>query len=108
MSEDVSVQLFRTGSQVAGTGTFTIQLDKLSSHEASFYKGADPHFTYEVFTTALPTSDSFLVRQSDTLNDQVVVDPLTGAKRIFRIISDPEPFPNDGHWECVVVRYRGT
>jgi len=108
MSEDASVQLFRAGSQVAGTSTFQIQLDKLSPREEAFYSGADPHFTYDAFTTGLPTSDPFLVRLDDHLNDQVIIDPLTSVKRVFRIISDPEPFPIDGHWEMVVVRYRGT
>lgn len=106
MSEDVFSNILRAGTPVAQN--VVVQLDKMSSKEASFYQGADPHFTYEAFTVGLPISDPQLIRQDDQIVDQIIVDAITGTNRVFRIISsDPEPFM-DGHWEWLCVRYRGT
>jgi hypothetical protein len=106
MSEDIKAKLYRAGAQVY-PNSFLCQLDKMSPQEAGGYQGAEPHFTYEVFTTQLPIKDPQLVRQGDLLIDQVVIDSVTNTNRQFRIVSDPEPFL-DGHWEMVAYRYRGT
>lgn len=106
MSEDITVVQMRAGVQVYPK-PFVVQLDKMDVREATYYKGADPHFTYTCFTTDLPISDPLLVRADDLLIDQNVTDPITQQKRQFRIRSEPEPLP-DYHWEWVADRYRGT
>ena len=108
MSEDVSVKLTRAGTQVSGTGIFTVQLDKIEGAESAFYQGGDPYFPYEAYTMGLPTSNPLLVLQDDHLVDQVTNDPIIGVKRTWRIISDPEAFSQDQHWEWKCVLYRGT
>jgi len=113
MSEDITALIVRNGVNVTPKPV-VIQMDKLSPQEAQFYQGADPHFTYNAYTTMLPMNDPFFVRQDDHVIDQVYVDPLlqqlgiTPANRYWRIISDPERFPQDSHWEFVAVLYRGT
>lgn len=83
-----------------------VQMDKMIAAEAVGYESAEPHFTYEAFTTSLPISDPQLVRQGDVVIDQNTVDSNTGTNRQYRIVSDPESFP-DWHFEWINYRYRG-
>lgn len=113
MSEDVSVLLQRSGQNVVAK-PFLIQLDYLGMRETSFNSGADPAMAFEGFTTMLPTIDPHLMRQDDQLIDQVIVDPirqslgLAQPNRVWRIVSKPEMFAQDGHWQFECVGYRGT
>ncbi len=107
MSEDANVLLQRNGANVVAK-PFIVQLDKMSSQEQGGYQGGEPRFTYAAYTTMLPVIDAFLVRQGDLLIDQVNTDPKTKKLRQWRISSDPERFPLDGHWEWQCDLYRGT
>ena len=64
--------------------------------------GEGPHFRYNGFTWAALT-----LLQGDKLSDTTNVDPTTSTNTVYRIIGDPEHFP-DSHTEIVIDRVIGT
>jgi len=110
MSEDITVTIKgQRGSPPVLTtiaSGIVIQLDKVSAVEATGFQSAEPHYTYQAYTTQLPVSDPQLLREGDLLIDQKVIDPMTGTYRQYRIIADAEPFI-DQHWEMMCFKWRG-
>ena len=100
MSKDIFVSSKRAGSTVISS--LYLQLDNMSQVEAAYYGGAAPYFRYAAY--ALQNYD---VRQGDLLVDLNNIDPKTSAHTQYRVINDPEPFP-DEHLELVVDRVRGN
>ena len=88
------------------TDTVFCQLDLMSIQDAHAYGGASggegPHFRYNGFTWV-----AIILQQGDKLTDTVNVDATTGTNTVYRIIGDPEKFP-DTHCEFVVDRVIGT
>lgn len=108
MSEDIRVNLQHEGIGSTAYATNIIcQLDKMPAAEAATYQGADPHFTYNVFTTLLPLNNPQFVLFRDLMIDQVVIDIVTSLPRQWRIIDEPNVDIIDGHWQWVAVRMRG-
>jgi len=102
MSKDIFVNVHRNGSQISGLTNIYCQLDTMQQQEAAYYGGAAPFFRYNVYILA-----NLDIRQSDALIDQNNIDPRTGTNAYYRVISDPEPFP-DQHMEIIVERVRGS
>ena len=108
MSEDIRVNLQHEGVGSAAYATnIVVQLDKMSSVEASTYQGADPHFTYNVFTTLLPLGNPQFVLFRDLMVDQVIIDAITNLPRKYRIVNEPSMDVIDGHWQWACTRMRG-
>jgi len=105
MSYDLRVNLLRNGSTYKSN--IMMQLDKMNALEAASFQGADTHFTYTAITINLPSIYG-LVLFRDHMQDQVNIDPVTNALRVYLIISDPELHYIDGHWSFVCTRMRGT
>ena len=106
MSENLRANLLRAG--VAYLTNVQCQLDKMNALEAASYQGADPHFTYRVITTMIPTTSPNIVVFRDHMIDQVIIDAVTNLPRKYLIVSDPELHTLDGHWQWVCTRMRGT
>lgn len=105
MSIDIQANVTRAGSPVTPS-PITVQADLLSQQEARAYGGASagesPFFRYACYT-----EDGITLAQGDLLTDTTTIDPDTSSLRKYRIIGDPEPFPDDGHTEFVVDRIPG-
>ena len=101
MSTDAYVTVKRGGTAVASIPAFSVQIDNMSQQEASYYGGDAPYMRYAIYARML-----YDVRQEDLLVDTVNIDPKTGAKKQYRVINDPEAFP-DLHMEIVADRVRG-
>ena len=102
MSNDAYVTVKRGGSPVTSIPAFSVQIDNMSQAEAAYYGGAAPYQRYAIYLLAV-----YDLRQEDLLIDTKNIDPKTGTFKQYRIINDPEPFP-DLHMEIVADRYRGT
>ena len=102
MSNDAYVTVKRGGSPVATIPPFYVQIDNMGQAEAAYYGGAAPYQRYSIYATAI-----YDLRQEDLLVDIKNTDPKTNALKQYRIINDPEPFP-DMHMEMVADRVRGT
>src|SRR5258708_32195584 len=104
MSIYVSVNVTRAGQAVGGLQW--VQLDLMTQQEAHAYGGAQPgegpYFRYNGYMPSL-----IVLAQGDLMTDSVNNDPLTGVKKRYRVIGDPETFPN-GHTELVCDRGFGT
>lgn len=107
MSEDVRINITRAGVSTPIATNLVCQLDKVNPLEAATYQGADPHFTYKVFTTLLPMNNPQLVLFRDHMVDQVITDAISGNPRTYLIVSDPEMHTMDGHWTWTCTRMRG-
>lgn len=83
-----------------------VQLDLMTQQQAMAYGGASsgegPYFRYWGATW-----DFITLLQGDLLTDTVNVDPTTGLLKRYRIIGEPDPFP-DTHTEFVCDRVIGT
>lgn len=106
MSKDISVQWFRggfTASHLQSPDIIAMQLDNMNISEAAYYGGAQPYFRYSGYinTTLYP------FQYQDGLQDVANIDPRTGVLTRYRVISDPEPFP-DNHYELALDRMVGT
>ena len=99
MSRDIYVKVQRAGVQVYPK--VYLQLDNMSNQEAAYYQGAAPYFRYWGFS--LTNLD---IRLSDLCIDLNNVDPKTNALTQYRVINDPEPFP-DNHMEIALDRMVG-
>lgn len=109
MSEDIRVNLYHEGIGSAAYATnIMVQLDKLPAMEAATYQGADPHFTYNVYTTLLPLNNPQFVLFRDLMVDQVIIDAVTNQPRQWRIVNEPSIDTIDGHFQWVCTRMRGT
>jgi len=104
----VRANITRAGVNTPIATNIVLQLDEMNALEAASYQGADPHFTYKVYTTMLPVGNPQLVQFRDYLIDQVVIDAVTNAPRKFLIIGEPKMHIADGHWQMVVTRMRGS
>lgn len=102
MSTDIYVTVKRGGSAVTTIPAFHIQLDNMSQAEAAYYGGAAPYQRYAAYATVI-----YDLRQEDLLVDTKNIDPKTNVLKQYRVINDPESFP-DTHMEMVVDRVRGT
>lgn len=79
-----------------------VQIENMSEQEAAYYGGAAPYFRYWIFPQAI-----YDLELGDQLIDPFNADiKTTSGSREYRIISDPEPFP-DSHMELVADRVRG-
>ena len=89
-----------------GTSPIYCQLDLMSIQDALAYGGASggegPHFRYNGISWT-----SVALQQGDKLTDTQNIDPKTNVYTVYRIIGDPEKFP-DSHCEMVVDRVIGT
>src|SRR5258708_2876809 len=87
------------------TVAIEVQLDLMTQQQAAAYGGAQsgegPYFRYWG-----ETWDYITFLQGDLLTDTSNIDPLTNALKKYRIIGDPDPYP-DGHTEIVVDRVIG-
>lgn len=102
MSTDAYVTVKRGGKTVEAIPAFPVQIDNMSQQESAFYGGAAPYQRYSIYSTVI-----YDVRQEDLLVDTQNINPKTGALKQYRVINDPEAFP-DLHMEFVVDLYRGT
>jgi hypothetical protein len=88
------------------TDPIYLQLDLMSIQDALAYGGASsgegPHFRYNGFTWT-----GIALLQGDKLTDTANTDPITSTNTAYRIIGDPEKFP-DSHCEFVADRVIGT
>jgi hypothetical protein len=93
-------------SEPVGTKPIAVQLDLMNIQDAHAYGGASggegPYFRYNGFTWG-----GLVLLQGDKLTDTVNQDPTTGTYTAYRIIGDPERFP-DSHYEFVCDRVIGT
>lgn len=103
MSEYIMAATIKRGSATIA-GPCMVQLDKMQAGEAIDYGGANPHFTYRMYTAQLSIGDVQLLRQGDQVVDPVVIDPKTQTNRTFLIISDPEPHLLSMSWQWVAER----
>ena len=105
MSIDAFVSVTRAGVAVSGS-PIVIQSDLMNQQDAKAYGGAEagegPFFRYNQYTEF-----PIVLAQGDLLTDQNTIDPKTGTYMKWRIIGDPEVFP-DGHTEFVSDRVIGT
>jgi hypothetical protein len=97
---DIWVQVERAG--VLEYLSVYLQIDHMEPIEASYYGGSAPYFRYEAYALAILD-----IRQSDLLVDLNNIDPKTGNKYQYRVVSDPETFP-DQHTEMVIDRMVGV
>lgn len=102
MSTDAYVTVKRGGSPVNTIPAFYVQIDNMSQQEASYFGGSAPYQRYAIYSLVV-----YDIRQEDLLVDTVNIDPKTSTYKQYRVINDPEAFP-DGHVEFVVDRVRGT
>jgi hypothetical protein len=79
-----------------------LQLDNMGANESSEYGGAAPFFRYNAYILG-----THVIRQGDLLVDLFNIDPKTSVATQYRIIDDPESFP-DGHIEISCERMRGV
>jgi hypothetical protein len=100
MSRDIYVKVQRAGVQVYPK--VYLQLDNMSNQEATYYGGIAPYMRYWGF----PLSN-LDIRQGDLCTDLFNIDPRTNALTQYRVINDPEPFP-DNHMEIALDKMRGT
>lgn len=110
MSEFIYANVVRGGGATIAKRVY-MQLSKMDAKESADYQGADPGFTYRMYTRGLPTlpvGNSTLIQQGDHIIDQTVIDPKTGTGRAFLIISDPQPKTLQMSWQWVATRMRGT
>jgi hypothetical protein len=101
VSSDITCNQLRAGTQL-NVKPLRVQLDSMNPQQASYYGGAAPYFRYAAYIL----SPMFDIRQQDLLVDTVNSDPKTQTNKQYRIINDPEWFP-DGHYELVVDRSDG-
>lgn len=100
MSRDIFVSVARAGTTVISS--VYLQIDNMSPIEAAYYGGAAPYFRYEAYALA-----NYDIRQGDLLVDLNNIDPKTSAHTQYRVVNDPEQFP-DEHTELIIDRVRGT
>lgn len=100
-SGDIMATVLRGGTQQI-TQHLYVQLDLMSQKEASYHGGEAPYMRYAGYALT-----AVAMQYRDLLQDEANTDPLSGAKRRYRVISDPEYFP-DGHVELVLDRVLGT
>jgi len=99
MSRDIFVSVARAGTTTIPS--LYLQLDTMSQQEAAYYGGAAPYFRYAAYAL-----NNYDIRQGDLLSDLNTIDPKTNAHTQYRVINDPEPFP-DEHLELVLDKTRG-
>lgn len=99
MSEIITCKAVRNGTQVYDSIRF--QKDNISIQEASYYGGVAPYMRYYFYPLG-----KYTLYQSDSLIDVNNIDHITGTNTQYRIINDPEGFP-DRHMEIVVDKVRG-
>jgi hypothetical protein len=105
----VSIYIFanvaRAGTTISTT-PIEVQLDLMTQQQAAAYGGAQsgegPYFRYWGATW-----DYITLQQGDLLTDTTQIDPLTGTYNRYRVIGQPEPYP-DTHCELVCDRVIGT
>lgn len=100
MGKYITTKVMRAGSQVY-TNIF-LQMDNMGAMESSYYGGAAPYFRYNGYILG-----NLTLYQGDLLVDLHNSDPKTGSATQYRIIDDPESFP-DGHIEISCDRIRGV
>ena len=102
MSKDIHVTWSRAGTQLS-PDLIPMQLDNMSVQEAAYYGGTQPYFRYNGYVNTTQYAFQF----QDLLTDAFNTDPKTQQLTRYRIINDPEPFP-DGHYEPALDRVIGT
>jgi hypothetical protein len=107
LAEDIIGQITRAGVATPIAKNITFEMTRMNAQEASFYQGADPHFTYTCHTTLLPAGNPQLVQFRDHVVDQIVVDTVTNQLRKWLIISDPNLDIITGDWKFICVRMVG-
>jgi len=100
MSSDIVVKVLRAGTVIYPN--VSMQKDNMSQQEAAYYGGAAPYQRYAMYPLA-----NLTILQQDLLVDLHNADPKTDTFAQYRVINDPEPFP-DNHMELVVDKVRGT
>lgn len=107
MSKDIYVNVRRATSPAVVASNVLLQLDHLPVAELLYYDGVAP---VERFVAYAPQG-IYDIQQTDILTDVsptgTVIDPKTGTNYQYRVISIPEPFP-DQHMELVCDLYRGS
>ncbi len=105
MSIYITANVTRATAPVGSSSIFC-QLDLMDIQDAHAYGGASggesPYFRYNGFTWG-----GLTLLQGDKLTDTTNTDPKTNTNTVYRIIGDPESFP-DSHWEFVADRVIGT
>jgi hypothetical protein len=102
MSSDTYMTVKRGGTPVSTIPPFYVQIDNMSMAEAAYYGGASPYQRFAMYTTAI-----YDLRQEDLLIDTKNIDPKTNTLTQYRVISQPETFP-DSHMELAADKVRGT
>ena len=105
MSIYITANVTRATAPVGSSSIFC-QLDLMDIQDAHAYGGASggesPYFRYNGITWA-----GLTLLQGDKLTDVNNTDPKTGTNTVYRIIGDPEAFP-DSHVEFVCDKVIGT
>jgi hypothetical protein len=99
MSSDIYIKVMRAGIEVYPK--VYLQKDNMSNQESAYYGGAAPYFRYWGFSLV-----NLDIRQSDLCIDLSNIDPKTNALTQYRVINDPEQFP-DNHMELALDRMVG-
>lgn len=102
MSKDIRVTWSRAGTQLS-PDLIPMQLDNMSVQEGSYYSGTQPYFRYNGYVNTTQYAFQF----QDLLTDAFNIDPKTDQLTRYRIINDPEIYP-DAHYELALDRVVGT
>lgn len=102
MSTDIKVTVARGSNTIAQH--VMVQKDNMSIAEASYIGGGSPYFKYNMYSLAANVSFQF----QDLLTDESNTDPTTGSAAKYRIVSIPEFFSIDQHWEWISEQVVGT
>ena|SRR5258708_1709553 len=102
MSKDINVKWYRA-NVLQSPNPIAVRLDNMGMQEAAYYQGSQPYFSYigYIRTTV------YQFQYQDLLVDIRSIDPKTGQLTKYRIVNDPEFFP-DNHVEVAVSRVVGT
>lgn len=102
MSKDIFVNVQRVNASSPAISNVYMQLDNLPLSEVLYYEGVAPVERFTAYTLGV-----YDIRQTDILIDTTNIDPVTATNYRYRVITVPEPFP-DQHMEMDVDLFRGS
>lgn len=100
MAEDVLCAITRSGILNPIATNIVIQINKMKNNEV------DPYLYVQCYTTMLPLNNPQLILFNDFLIDQVFIDAITGLKRKWQIVNDPNMDLVTGDWKFAAIRIR--
>lgn len=101
MSKDIWVNVQRVDAPSPAISNVYMQLDNVPVSEVLYYEGVAHVEHFSAYTLGI-----YDIRQTDILTDTTNIDPVTTTNYRYRVITIPEPFP-DQHMELTVSLLRG-